>query len=631
MTSALLLGLDRKVGALLVVLAITGGLCPMAALASPLGTWTYAFAMYGDVKYPEGFKHYDFVNPDAPKGGTITLSNPDRRSSFDKYNPYTVRGNAPRGVELLTFETLADPSADEPATMYGLIANEMLVAPDFGAITFRIDPDAHFNNGDPVTAKDVKYSYDMQTGPLAAPSTAQLFDGVKGAVVLDNRTIRFDMKIPSRDQIYQLGTSLVVFSPKWGAGPDGQPKPFDQIVNDLPIATGAYTVGRAESGNFLELDRDPHYWAKNKGVRKGFFNFDHIIYHFYADNATRFEAFKAGDFDMIKEYGARRWAKQFNGPKFESGRIIKTAFPSGVGYIFEGFLLNTRRPQFQDVRVREALNDSFDWEWNSRQAFGLLSRFDGLFQNSSFAATGSPSPEEVKLLEPYRASLPASVFGPLPSNPRTDTSPSARRENLLHARDLLADAGWKIGSDGRLRNAQGQSLDFEFLSDELVWENAVEPWKRNLERLGIRLTYRVVDAAVYFKRLQNFDFDSVLINYSSILLPSASVMQAMLGSAFADVPASDNLMGIKNLAMDHALDAMKDAQSLSDLETSAHVLDRIFVCEHYAIPFAYRAYNDTAYWDKFGIPKVEPRYFSIDEGFGTLPWPLETWWDKSLH
>jgi peptide/nickel transport system substrate-binding protein/microcin C transport system substrate-binding protein len=534
-------------------------------------------------------------------------------------------------VELLTFEALADQSADEPATMYGLVANEMLVEPDFSAITFRIDPAAHFNNGDPVTAQDVKYSFDMLTGPLAIPSTAQLFDGVKDAVVLDSRTIRFNLKTPSRDQIFQLGTSLVVFSPKWGAGPDGKPKPFDQIIYDKPIATGAYTVGRNESGNFLELDRDPNYWARDKGVRRGFFNFDHIIYHFFTDNATRFEAFKSGDFDMIKEYGARRWAKQYSGPKFDDGRIIKKALPDRTGFILEGLLLNTRRPIFQDVRVREALNDSFNWEWSGRQAFNLLGRFDGLFQNSPFAASGSPSPEEEKLLEPFRATLPSCVFGPLPKNPRTDTSPMAMRENLLHARDLLASAGWRVAPDGRLRNAAGQSMDFDFLNDDLLWANTIEPWRRNLQKLGIQLTYRVVDPAIYFERLQRFDFDAIMINYPSFLVPPAGQVDDLFGSASADVPASGNLMGIKNPAIDAALAAMKSASTLPELETASHALDRVFVCEHYAVPMNYRAFNDVAYWNKFGIPEKEPQFFSIDEGFGTLPWPLETWWDKSLH
>lgn len=601
-----------------------------AALADP-PAWSTAFAMYGDIKYPANFAHYDFVNPDAPKGGVLTLSNPDRYTSFDKFNPFTIRGQAPRGLVLLTFETLTDASMDEPATMYGLIASEMQVAPDYSWVAFHVDPAAHFSNGDPVTADDVKYSYDMLTGPNASPDYSGIFEGVKSATVLDPRTIRFDLKAPSNDQIFQLGTNLFVFSKKWGAGPDGKPKSFDQIVNDLPIASGPYLVGRAESGSFLELNRDPNYWAKDKGVRRGFFNFDHIIYHYFADNAARFEAFKAGDFDLIKEYGAKRWAKQYVGRKFDDGRIQKTSLPDGMGFTLEGMLLNTRRPLFQDIRVREALNYSFNWEWTKLQSYSLLSRFDGLFQNSPFAATGSPSSAELALLEPYRAQLPASVFGPIFQNPRTDTGPYALRQNLLHARDLLAQAGWLLAPDGRLRNASGQSFDFEFLSDELTWVTTIDPWKQNLEKLGISLTYRVVDPAIYFKRLQSFDYDVIVINYPSFSVPSVTSMQSLFASKNADVPASDNLMGIKNPAMDHVLDAMNEAKTIPELETASHALDRIFVSEHYAIPMNYRAFLDIAYANRFGMPKVLPRYFSIDEGYGAAPWPVYTWWDKSLQ
>ncbi len=598
-----------------------------ASQGARLGVWSHAFAEYGDVKYSKGFEHFDFVNPDAPKGGTLRLSNPDRRTSFDKYNPFTLPASSPAGVELFMFETLAYPSPDELATMYGLVANEMLTAPDFSSITFRIDPRARFNNGDAVTAADVKYSFDMAVSDKAAPSYSGHFAGVRQAVVLDGRTIRFDLKTPSRDQIYRLGTQLCVFSAKWGLDRDGKPKPFDQIIHDEPITTGPYRIYKA-SARTLDLVRDPNYWAQDLGVRKGFYNFDHLIYHYFIDNAARFEAFKAGDFDILREMRPRRWVRLYTGGRFEDGRITKARLRDGMGFFYEGFVFNSRRPQLQDRRVREALVFAFDWTWSSKQAFDLDERYDGLFQNTIFAASGLPGPGELKLLEPFRKDLPAAVFGRLPENPRDDT-PQALRQNLLHARALLTEAGWTIGADGLLRNARGESFELEVLDADLEFAPIVGRWAEDLKKLGITVRQRVVDFAIYEKRIEAFDFDVTLLNLGNVMLPSASVLADWFGSAAAKTEGSNNVMGVSHPAVDHAIEAIGKASSLEEVADAARVLDRIFVTGYYAVPYIYRPFHMVAYWNKFGMPRTSPKYYTIEDGIDSMPWPIATWWMKS--
>src|SRR5580692_1138367 len=325
-TLLMMINIARYARAMLLAPLLLGLGTGAASAAQITGAWTYAFSEYGDIKYPENFAHYDFVNPNAPKGGTMRLSNPDRRTSFTQYNPFLLPENAPSGVEMFMFETLADASWDEPATMYGLLASQMLIAPDYSSVSFRINPLAHFNNGDPVTAADVKYSFDTAVSLMAAPDYAQNFSGIRQAVIIDPHTVRFDLKQPSRAQIFQLGTVLCIYSRKWGLGSDGKTKPFNQIVNDLPITTGAYLISKG-NGQTLDLVRDPHYWARDIGVRKGFYNFDHVVYHLYSDPAAEFEGLKAGDFDLKSEYTAKRYVRQYVGRKFRDGEIIKRPLP----------------------------------------------------------------------------------------------------------------------------------------------------------------------------------------------------------------------------------------------------------------------------------------------------------------
>ena len=591
--------------------------------------WVHAYASFGDPKYPKDFAHFDYANPDAPKGGVLQLKNPDRRTSFDKYNPFTVRGNSPGGLVILTFETLAILSGDEPQTMYGLLAEEMQVAPDKSSITFRLNPKARFSNGDPVTAEDVKFSFDSMSGKFASPTYQSMFEGVAGAVVLDPHTIRFDLKERSNDALFAIGTNLYVFSKKWGLTADGAPKKFDEIVTEMPIASGPYTIGAIDPGRRIEFKRDNNYWAKDLPTRRGFFNFDRVVYRYYKDDTVATEAFKAGEYDMVRVYGARTWNRQHVGPKWNDGRIVKELFDTGFGLHMQAYDFNLRRPIFQDIRVREAIGLTYDFDTVNNR-FRMYQRANSMFNNSDFAAQGLPSEAELKLLEPFRKELPPEVFGPPFRAPTTDGDAPKLRANLLKARALLEAAGWKLAPDGKLRNAKGEALEFEYLSPEEG--SRVADWEHNLMKLGITMKVRQVDFALYRRRLENYDYDMIAIVEGRFTLPQPVDFLRLYGSKSADEKGNNNFRGVKSPAVDHLIQAMNDAKTIDELRTASRALDRVVMWNYWQVPDLYFSRLPTSYWNKFGRPKIAPKYYSIDSPNDLQPaWPITTWWMRDLE
>ena len=496
--------------------------------------WLHAYAAFSEPKYPADFRHFDYVNPAAPRTGTLNLRNPDRRSSFDKFNPFTIKGNAPAGVGLFMFESLATRSMDEPQTLYGLLAQQMAVAPDLSSITFRIHPLAKFSNGDAVTADDVVHSFQQLTSAQAAPGVRIGLADIDRAVALDARTVRFELKERKIDALFAAG-GMAVFSKKWGQT-GGISKKFDAIVTDYPIASGPYLIDSVDMPRRIEFKRNPAYWARDLGVRRGHFNFDRVVYRMYSDPAVAAEAFKAGEFDLMKEYSARAWVRQHQGVKWRDGRIVKASLPTAWGQGLQSQNFNLRRPQFQDARVREALTMAWDFERLNR--YGQYQRSHSLFNNSEFAAQGEPSAAELALLQPFRAELPAQVFGPAYTAP-VHGNAQALRANLLRARDLLAQAGWKVAPDGVLRNAKGQPFEIEYLEPSQPGRNT--DFQHNLEKLGITLKERVVDFALYRRRLEAYDYDLITIVEGDFTLPSPGDIKATYGSATADEPGGNNL------------------------------------------------------------------------------------------
>ncbi|VVE50401.1 peptide ABC transporter substrate-binding protein [Pandoraea morbifera] len=589
---------------------------------APAAHAKYAIAQYGEPKYPKGFTHFDYVNPDAPRGGTLTLANPDRRTSFDKFNPFTLRGTSPPGVSGLMFETLGIGSADEPATVYGLLADDIAVAPDGASVTFHINRAAHFNNGDPVTAQDVKYSFDTLMSPQAAPGYKVMLADVKGVTVIDNRRVRFDFRRVSPD-LPLLAASVPVFSPKWGVGTDGKRKAFDAITFETPIASGPYLIESYEGGRRIAFRRDPNYWGNDLPVRRGTYNFERIVYKMYADDIVRLEGFKAGEFDATTEYRARSWVRSYVGKRFRDGELVKREFAHHNAAGMQGFILNTRRDKFRDVRVRRALDLALDFQWLNRQLFyNQYQRIYSYFTNSDLAARGMPGEAERKLLEPLRKSLDPAVFGPMVVQPTT-APPASLRENLRQARELLAQAGWTY-RDGALRNAKGEPFVFEFLDDGGAMGPVASAYARNLAKLGITLNFRTSDFALYQKRLEAFDFDMISLRYPDSQIPGTELLDRF-GSRSADVEGSDNVIGLKDPAVDTLLGELVRARTYDDLVAAARALDRVLMHGYYVVPHWFSSTHRMAYKQYLRFPDKLPLYFTA-EG-----WLVSMWWDSRLE
>ena len=577
----------------------------------------YAIAQFGEPKYPATFKHFDYVNPDAPKGGTLVLANPNRLTSFDKFNPFTMRGNPAPGIGML-FESLTTGSLDEVASAYGLLADDIRIAPDRLSATFHINPHARFSNGDPVTAEDVKYSLDTLKSPKAAPQFSVFYGDITRAVVVDSATIRFEFRQPNRE-LPLIAGGIPIFSHKWGMKADGTHVPFDELAFQEPIGSGPYVIDHYDGGRTISYRRNPAYWGAALPVRVGTNNFERITYKLYADSTARLEAFKAGEYDALVEYIARNWVRRDVGKRFDSGELVKREFRQHNGAGMQGFVMNLRRPLFKDVRVRKALDLAFDFEWLNRQLFfGGYTRLDSYFADSVQQASGMPSAGELAILEPLRAQLDASVFGPMTVQPNTDP-PGSLRANLLKARALLTAAGWTY-RDGALRNAQGEPFRFEILDDSgASMAPVASVYIRNLKKLGIEATFRTADFAVIQKRFDAFDFDMTSLRYPEVQVPGTEEI-ARFDSKSADEHGSDNLMGLKSPAVDSILHTLVRAQTREQLVDAARALDRVLMHGYYVVPHWYSTTHRIAYKRTLRYPATLPLYYSAED------WIVSTWW-----
>jgi microcin C transport system substrate-binding protein len=543
-----------------------------------------------------------------------------RYSTFDKYNPFTIKGSAPAYLANMLFDSLLAGSMDETASGYGLLAEDVSVAPDRLSATFRLRREARFHDGSPVEAADVKHSYDTLISPYAQPGYKTLLDEVAGADVLDARTIRFRFKKPNRELPLVVG-GLPVFSRKWGME-NGKAKPFDQVVMDIPIGSGPYRIGPVRFGKDITYVRDPDYWARDLGVKRGSGNFDRITVKIYKDNTARLEALKAGEFDMMTFYSAGDWARRVNGRRFDTGELVKHAFehkqPSG----FQSFVLNTRRERLKDPRVREALGLALDYEWMNRQMFyGGYPRVKDLFGNTDCAAEGLPSPEELALLEPWRGKVPDAVFGPMAQPPTTEGPGHSLRDNLRRAQQLLKEAGWEY-RDGALRNAKGEPMELEYLDSKEGGVRTVSPWARNLEKLGITLKFASVDFALYQQRLDKFEFDITTINFPGTHNPGQQLAE-IFGSKAARTESSGNYMGVSSPAVDALVADIVRADTKAELLPACRALDRVIMHSHYLIPQWTLTSHRMAYnaW-RLAFKAPMPPYAGGED------WVMTTWWSR---
>jgi microcin C transport system substrate-binding protein len=575
----------------------------------------HAYAQFGDIKYPAGFTHFDWVNPNAPKGGDIGLVAPTRLTNFDKFNPFTLKGAAPPGLSALVFETLLTGTMDEPTTAYGLLAEDVEVAEDRLSATFRLNPNAKFHDGAPVMAADVKHTFDTLMSKQAAPQYRVVFGDVKQAVITGPRSIRFDFKHASAELPLLVG-GLPVFSKAWGAG-----KPFNEVVTDKPIASGPYKMGRMNFGRDITYERDPNYWARDLGVRRGMFNFDRITFKIYKDNTAQTEAFKAGEFDYIQVFSARDWARAYTGKKFERGELVRVHLKSKNAGDFQGFLINTRREKFKDPRVREALALAFDFEWMNRQLFyNSYTRVRGFFSASDFEAKGLPGVEELEVLEPLRGKLPAPVFEKEVPQPPSTAAPARLRDNLRKAKALLDAAGWTF-RNGALRNAKGEPLTVEYL-DGGSGERVFTPYMQALEKLGIEGKYRRADFALIQKRLDVFDFDLFVVRIRGSESPGSELLDRY-GSKSVDTQGSSNLIGVRDPNVDYLVNQAVASKTRPELVARLRALDRVLRHGHYVVPQYYAEGFRVAYrGGMFEQPATAPDYYQPED------WVLRTWWRK---
>ncbi len=602
-----------------------GFLIFLALVASGAAWSAPGYAVWGTFKYPPGFTHFDYVNPDAPKGGELRMVAGSRISSYDKYNPFTLRGNAPSFTEDLLFQGLLFAPYDEVGVSYGLIAEDVDVPPELTSATFRIRPEARFHNGDPIKASDVKYSFETLTSKFAHPKYATLLGDVEACDVVDDRTVRFRFKKKDRQLPLVVG-AIPIFSPKWGLE-NRKNKPFDQVVTDMPIGSGPYKILPGKNfGRDTTFVRDPNYWGRNLPVHRGMNNFDRITIKIYKDSTAQLEALKAGEFDLMQFFSAGDWTRRMNSKRVKSGEIIKEEFKHKLPEGFYSYVLNLRQPKYEDRRVRMALELAMDYEWMNLHLFrGAYKRVKGVFGNTDCEALGMPSPQEVALLEPFRSSLPAEVFGPMVLPPNTD-APNSLRDNLRKAKALLADAGWKL-RDGALRNAKGEPFVIEFLdSTEARGATTTAAWRRALAQLGIDFQLREVDFALWQERLESNKFDMLSISFPGTHFPGSDYAD-LFGSKAADIPGSGNYSGIKSPAIDALVANLTVADNRDAFIATCRALDRTIAHGHYLIPAWTTTGRRIAYtpW-RLVRPSAVPAY--PPEGVPYMDWFMTVWWAR---
>ncbi|HYF41497.1 MAG TPA: extracellular solute-binding protein [Ramlibacter sp.] len=580
-------------------------------LAAPC--WAaHAYAQFGDIKYPPGFPHFDYVDPNARKGGEIRMVPPTRPTNFDKFNPFTLKGTPPYGVAELMFDSLLVGNADEPTTAYGLLAEDVEVAADGLSATFRLNPQARFHDGKPVLAADVVHSFRTLVSKQAAPQYRTIYAEVKAASAVDERTVRFEFAVPNPELPLMVG-GMSVFSREWGKG-----KPFDQVVSDVPIGSGPYRIANPRMGRDITYQRDPNYWAKDHPTRRGQFNFDRISFKIYLDETSRFEGLRAGEFDFMREFTSRNWARQYKGKQFDSGELVKRAFENRNPGDFQGYVFNLRSPKFQDVRVRKALNLAYDFEWLNKQLFyGLYKRVNGYFPNSDFHTEGLPKPDELALLEPLRDKLRPEVFGPFPE-PSSTAPPRSLRDNLRQAQQLLKEAGWTY-RDGALRNDKGEPFVFEYLNDQPSLVRTAGPFQKSLEKLGIRMVYRQVDFSLSKQKMDAFDFEFTSLRMPGTTAPGGELLERF-GSKAAATPGSSNIWGIADPAVDALVQKVVSARTRQELGTAMRALNRVLTHGYYSVPQYYGDAFLIGYRGRrFVLPPKVPPYYQADL------WAMSTW------
>jgi len=569
-------------------------------------TSSHALSLFGDVKYGPEFSHFDYVNPDAPKGGTVRYS---AIGTFDNLNPFILKGNAAVGVGLL-FDTLMSPSSDEPASEYGLVAESVEMPADRSWVQYNLRKEARFSDGAPIAADDVIWTFDTLKAH-GHPRLRLYYADVLKAEKVGERSVKFTFRAAGNRELPQIVGEMPVLSKKYWQGRD-----FEKTTLDVPVGSGPYKIDTFDPGRSITYRRDPNYWGKDLPVNRGRYNFDVIRYDYYRDQTVALEAFKAGQYDIRIENVAKNWATGYDSPALRDGLFKKDEIPNKVPTGMQGFGFNTRPGHpFEDPRVRQALGYLFDFEWTNKNLFyGAYTRTESYFSNSELASSGLPSGDELKLLDKYKGQIPDTVFTTAYQAPKTDGSGNIR-DNLRQALRLLKAAGWTVKSEKLVNDKTGQPFSFEFLLSQPEFERIVLPFVQNLKRIGIDARVRTVDPAQYENRMKEFDFDMTVVLMPESLSPG-NEQRDFWSSAAAKENGSQNYVGVRSAAIDDLVNLIIGAPDRASLVTRVHALDRVLLQSYYVIPNWHLSYFRVAAWDKFSRPKTSPPYALA----------LDTWW-----
>jgi microcin C transport system substrate-binding protein len=580
-------------------------------------TWHHGLSLFGEPQYPEGFRHFAYVNPNAPKGGTV------RQIAFGTYDNFNlvvagVKGSLAGGLDLI-LDTLMAPALDEVSTEYGLLAEAVSYPADFSSVTYRLRAEAKWHDGMPVTPDDVIFS--LEAFKKNSPQLAAYYRHVVKAEKSGARDITFTFDAPGNRELPQIVGQLNVLPKHWWEGTDKSGRKRDVAATTLepPLGCGAYNIKEFVSGRSIAYERIKDYWGRALNVNVGRDNFDEIRYEYFRDTTVALEAFKADQVDWRSENSAKNWATAYDFPAVRDKRVILEEFPIRNVGVMQAFVFNTRRPRFQDPRVRRAFNLAFDFEEMNKQIFfGQYKRIASFFEGTELASSGLPQGQEKEILETVRDKVPAELFTKEYTNP-VSGNPEAVRANLREAVRLLREAGYEV-RDRRLVEAKtGEPFTVEFLVDDPNSERFALFYKPSLERLGMLMTVRTVDDAQYENRLRRWDFDMITASWGQSLSPG-NEQRGYWGSQSADIVGSRNLVGIKNAGIDALIDRVIYAKDRDELVAATKALDRVLLWNFYVVPQWTYGKVRSARWDRFGRPDPLPKY-------GLSAFPAVWWWD----
>ncbi|MGA9500648.1 MAG: extracellular solute-binding protein [Pseudolabrys sp.] len=600
-------------------LGILGAASPIGRASGETQIWRHALSLFGDIKYPEGFKHFDYVNPNAPQGGTLRQS---ALGTFDNFNTVVsgVKGSIAIGTELYT-ETLTTPSLDEVSTEYGLLAEAISYPADYSAVTYRLRAKARWHDGKPITSDDVLFSFDVLK--KNSPFYGAYYRHVVKVETTGEREVTFTFDGPGNRELPQIVGQLPVLPKHWWEGTDksGRRRDVTQTTLEPPLGSGPYRLKDFAPGRTLVYEKVDDYWGKDLNVIIGTRNFQTIRYEFFRDSTVALEAFKGDQVDWRFENSAKEWANSYDFPAVRDKRVVREEFPTRNIGVMQAFAFNIRRDKFKDPRVRRAFNFVFDFEEMNRQLFfGQYKRIASFFEGTELASTGVPSGKELEILETVRDKVPDELFTKPYTNP-VGGNPEAVRNNLREALRLFREAGYEV-KDTRLVDARsGKQFAVEFLVDEPAAERFVLFYKPSLDRLGMTVNVRVVDAAQYENRLRQWDFDIIVASWAQSLSPG-NEQRGFWSSQAADQPGSRNLIGIKNPAVDSLIERVIFTRDREDLVAATRALDRVLLWNFYVVPQWTYGKQRTARWDRFGHPETMPKY-------GASAFPTIWWWDAA--